>query len=75
MFNPGLLNELVGAVNLLVKSALDPLFVIPGGLKPGCGDGLTLNGVAELGPVVDWGGLIAGLVVIGPGVAVGAGVG
>jgi hypothetical protein len=40
-------------VNLLVKSALDLLLVIPGVLKPGCGDGLTLNGVAELGPVVD----------------------
>jgi hypothetical protein len=38
-------------VNLLVKSALDPLFVVTGVLKPGCGDGLTLNGVAEFSPV------------------------
>jgi hypothetical protein len=68
-------------VNLLVKSELDPVLVMPGVLKPE-DEGLP-NGVVEFGPVpgvvvspvVAGGGLMAGLVVSGPGVAVGAGVG
>jgi hypothetical protein len=62
-------------VNLLVKSAPDPLLVIPGELKPGDGDEGLLNGVVEFSPVAGGGGLMAGLVLSGPGVAVGAGVG